>query len=178
MNIWELFGIYLNTILRDLRKRNTDEWYSCLGSVTFTIINPIFIPYKLQMFFIYVFHFEAFNLHFLFTLMSFCRLLGQSIVLISVLEVVGNIIGCSHKVVENITVLWVVIQVLLGSSQRLELLNGEVVVGDLGESEWLFVDSKGVHLHWYFFVLISFNLLFNLHRRFEVLLIKGHWELV
>ena len=100
------------------------------------------------------------------------------LVLISVLEVVGNIIGCSHKVVENITVLWVVIQVLLGSSQRLELLNGEVVVGDLGESEWLFVDSKGVHLYWYFFVLISFNLLFNLHRRFEVLLIKGHWELV
>lgn len=100
------------------------------------------------------------------------------LVLISVLEVVGNIIGCSHKAVENITVLWVVIQVLLGSSQRLELLNGEVVVGDLGESEWLFVDSKGVHLHWYFFVLISFNLLFNLHRRFEVLLIKGHWELV
>ena len=100
------------------------------------------------------------------------------LVLISVLEVVGNIIGCSHKVVENITVLWVVIQVLLGSSQRLELLNGEVVVGDLGESEWLFVDSKGVHLDWYFFVLISFNLLFNLHRRFEVLLIKGHWELV
>jgi len=100
------------------------------------------------------------------------------LVLISVLEVVGNIIGCSHKAVENITVLWVVIQVLLGSSQRLELLNGEVVVGDLGESEWLFVDSKGVHLHWYFFVLISFNLLFNLRRRFEVLLIKGHWELV
>jgi hypothetical protein len=57
------------------------------------------------------------------------------LVLISVLEVVGNIIGCSHKAVENITVLWVVIQVLLGSSQRLELLNGEVVVGDLGESE-------------------------------------------
>jgi hypothetical protein len=34
---------------------------------------------------------------------------------------------------------------LLGSSQRLELLNGEVVVGDLGESEWRFDHVRGVN---------------------------------
>jgi hypothetical protein len=82
------------------------------------------------------------------------------LVLISVLEVVGNIVGGSYKAIEDITVLWVVIKVLLSSSERLELLNGVIVLGDLWESERLFVDIKSVDLQWHFFVKISFNNLF------------------
>jgi hypothetical protein len=74
-----LCGIYLNTITRDLCKRVAIRTAFALVLRNFSIINPIFIPYKLQTFFIYNFNFETFSLHFLFTLMSFCRLLGQSI---------------------------------------------------------------------------------------------------
>jgi hypothetical protein len=44
----------------------------------FQIINPIFIPYKVQTFFICNF-IQDFQSSFLFTRMSFCRLLDQSI---------------------------------------------------------------------------------------------------
>ena len=80
-------------------------------------------------------------------------------VLISILKIVGNIISSPHEAVEYVAAIWVVIQVLLSSSKRFELLNSVVVMSDLWEGERLLVDIKGVDLHWYFFVLFSFNLL-------------------
>ena len=74
--MWNLLKYYnKGPLLAKYYQDSIPLWFS----VTFQIINPIFIPYKLQTLFIYNSWFEAFYLHFLFTLMSFCRLLGQSI---------------------------------------------------------------------------------------------------
>jgi hypothetical protein len=69
------------------------------------------------------------------------------LVLISILKVVGNIISSPYEAVEYVAAIWVVIQVLLSSGKRFELLNSVVVMSDLWEGERLLVDIKGVDLH-------------------------------
>ena len=55
------------------------------------------------------------------------------LVLVSVLQVGGNLVSGLQELVELVVGRWVSVQVLLGNSKGLELVDSVVVVGDLWE---------------------------------------------
>ena len=68
------------------------------------------------------------------------------LVLVSVLQVLSNLIGSLKELVVLVVATWVRVEVLLSNSEALELVHGVVVVGDLREGERLLIDVVGVHL--------------------------------
>lgn len=144
----------------------------------FQIINPIFIPYKVQT----CFHLQLYSRLSIFFFYS----LGwvsvvfwvNPLVLVSVLKVVSNLVGGLNEVIKSVIAGWVVVQVLFSNSEALELFNSIVVVGNLRESKWLFVNIHSVDFQWNIFTWFVLNLFFKLHGVFKVLLVKGDGELV
>ena len=100
------------------------------------------------------------------------------LVLVSILQVGGNLVGGLQEVVELVVAIWVVVQVLLGNGKALELVHGVVVVGDLWEGERLLVHVVGVHLEWNIRESVVGELLVDLSGGIEVLLVEGNAELV
>jgi len=144
----------------------------------FQIINPIFIPYKVQTFF-------NLQLYSRFLIFFFYSLGWVSVVfwvnplvLVSVLKVISNLVGGLNKVVKGVIASWVVVQVLFSNSKALELFNSIVVMGNLRESKWFFVNILSVDFQWNIFTRFILNLFFELDGVFKVLFVEGHWELV
>ena len=144
----------------------------------FQIINPIFIPYKVQTFF----HLQLYSRLSIFFFYS----LGwvsvvfwvNPLVLVSVLKVVSNLVGGLNEVIKSVIAGWVVVQVLFSNSEALELFNSIVVVGNLWESKWLFVNVHSMNFQGSVFTRFVLNLFFKLHGVFKVLLVQGDRELV
>ena len=100
------------------------------------------------------------------------------LVLVSVLQVGGNLVSGLQELVVLVVGRWVSVQVLLGNSKGLELVNSVVVVGDLWEGERLLVDIVGVHLEGNIIEAILLEFLVDLSGGIEVLLAKSNTEFV
>lgn len=100
------------------------------------------------------------------------------LVLVSILQVSGNVISGLQELVKLIVIGWVVVQVLLDDGQALKLVNGVVVVSDLREGERLLVDVIGVHLELNVIKAVVMELFLNLEGGIEMLLAESDGELV
>lgn len=100
------------------------------------------------------------------------------LVLISLLQVLGDIVCCPNEGLVGGVISGIIVQVCLGNGEGLELLNGEVVMSNLREGERLFVDITSVNLDCQVLKSCLLSFFPNLHSSFEMLLVKGNTELI
>lgn len=100
------------------------------------------------------------------------------LVLVSFTQAVGNFVSGLQEVLHDGIVRWVLVEVHLGDVKSLQLLDGEVIMGNLWEGERFLIDLGCVYVDWEITVSLLLNFTNYLDHILEMLSVQSNAEAI